>query len=294
MAPAPSLTSSSLRSLRSPRSFALASLLALAGPALGCSDEATHTASIVGDTAIGAGLPASSFVDNWTVQFDQFVVVVQHPALIEQTEAKPAWIRFLGVSVWDLAAPLEGGTSSFEIDSLVVRASSYDGFDFRIAPPSRSGYPTESGNVDDATLEAMIEDDVAIRVVGSATDGVQTISFDWSFSTDTLYRCGVEVELGAGEVGSSVIEIHGDRLFANQLGDASPTLEFAAIAAADADGDGVVTLTELDAVDLASIGYDANGEDVTDLGAFVRALSRSLGTIIDSSGCEVIEPIVEG
>ena len=31
-------------------------------------------------------MPASSFVDNWTVQFDQFIVVVQHPALIEQTE----------------------------------------------------------------------------------------------------------------------------------------------------------------------------------------------------------------
>ncbi len=269
------------------RSFTGLILVALAGPGLACSDTASYSIGIVGDAAVQTGAPA--FADGWTVEFDQFVVVVHHPGLIEQTADDPAWVRQLGVTVWDVAADFEPDTESFEIYAGALRAAKYDGFDFQIAPPSANGYPAESGNVDADVVDAMVEADTAIHVVGTATDGVQTIAFDWSFTTDTLYRCAIDIEPTAAEAGLSVIEIIGDRLFATALGSPTPTLAFAAIAAADVDGDATVTLAELDAVTLASSGYDAMGEDVGDLGGFVRALSRSIGSVIDSSSCEIIE-----
>lgn len=271
------------------------SLVGLAGPLLGCGETASHTIGIVGDAGVRNGLPADAFVDGWSVQFEQFIVVVHHPALIEHTEGKDAaWVRRLGVTVWDVVADPELGDSSFEIELAGLRAASYDGFDFQIAPPSAAGYPAEAGNVEAEIVEAMVEDDLAIRVVGTATNGGQTIAFDWSFTTDTLYRCAIDIEIGAAEVGSSVIEILGGRLFGNELGDATPTYEFNAIAAADANVDGVVTLEELDAVALGSTGYDPSGEDVEDLGGFVRALSGGIGSVVGGSGCEIIEPDVEG
>ncbi|MFV8755543.1 hypothetical protein ACNOYE_33760 [Nannocystaceae bacterium ST9] len=276
-----------MSTLSSPRSLVFLALIGLAGPALACSETASHTIGIVGDAAVREGAPA--FADGWTVQFEQFVVVVHHPALIEQTNDDPAWVRRLGVTVWDVAAELEPDTESFEIYSAGLRASKYDGFDFRIAPASAAGYPAEAGNVEASVVDAMVEDDLAIHVVGSATDGTSTIAFDWAFTTDTLYRCGIDIELAGEEEGSSVIEIAGERLFATGLGAAAPTLAFAAIADADANADGTVTLDELGAVSLASAGYDANGEAVEDLGAFVAALSRSVGGVVDSSGCEIVE-----
>lgn len=268
-------------------------LIVLVGSALGCSDTASHTIGVVGNAEIRTGLPAASFSDGWSVTFDQFIVVIHHPALIEQTNDDPAWVRRLGVTVWDVAAEPEADGESFEIYKAGLRASRYDGFDFQIAPPSASDYPAKPGNVESDIVDAMVEDDIAIRMVGTASLAGETLSFDWSFTTDTLYRCAIDLELGAAEEGTSVIEIGGGRVFANVLGDATPAYEFAAIAAADADGDGIVTLTELDAVALPG-SYDPAGEDVQDLGGFVRAQSRSIGGVIDASECEIIEPIVEG
>jgi hypothetical protein len=269
-------------------------LIVFVGPALGCSDTASHTIGVVGNAEIRTGLPVESFVDGWSVTFEQFIVVVHHPALIEQTDDDPAWVRRLGVTVWDVAADPEPGTESFEIYAAGLRATRYDGFDFQVAPPSASGYAAEAGNVERDIVDAMVEADTAIRVVGTATKDGQTLAFDWSFTTDTLYRCAIDIELGAAEEGSSVIEILGGRLFANGLGDATPTYAFDAIAAADANGDAVITLAELEAVTVAAAGYDPGGEDVQDLGEFVRAQSRSIGDVVDASGCEVVEPIVEG
>jgi hypothetical protein len=270
------------------------SSLSLVVTLAGCSDTASHSIGVVGNADVRTGLPATSFADGWAVTFEQFIVVVHHPALIEQTNDDPAWVRRLGVTVWDVAADPEPGETSFEIYAAGLRATTYDGFDFQIAPPSASGYAAEAGNVESDVVDAMVENDVAIRVVGTATMGGQTLAFDWSFDTDTLYRCAIDLELGAEEEGNSVIEIAGGRLFGNQLGDETPTFEFGPIAAADANADGTITLEELDAAALEGTGYDAAGQDVQDLGAFVRALSRSIGSVIDASSCEIVEPIVEG
>lgn len=263
--------------------------LALLAPALGCSDIGDHAIDIVGDAAVREGISTDGFVDGWAVTFDRFVVVVHDPALIEDLEGKPAWVRELGVTVWDVAQdPSEG--EAFELASRKIRASDYDAFDFYIAPPG-GGYPTEAGNVEDADVDVMVDNGWSIHVVGTATDGTQTVGFDFGFDTNTLYRCSAELEIPADGEARSTIEILGDALFHNELEDPDPSHAFAAIAGADANGDGTVTLDELGGVPLT--GYDAKGKDVADLQGFVTELSRAIGGVVGGT-CEVIEPVVEG
>ncbi|MFO7566543.1 MAG: hypothetical protein R6X02_28125 [Enhygromyxa sp.] len=230
-------------SLLVPASLLLASTLAL-----GCSDRGTHSLAIEGSEQVVNGVTTA---DQWTVSFDQLVVVVHNPGLIERTDNEPAWVREPGVSVWDVTqAPDED-----ELISRVIRASRYDGADFRIAPTSESGYEPVAGNVGDSVVEAAAKDGWSVHVVGSATDSTTTVSFDWTLATNTFYRCKFDgdevVELGADGEETTVIEILGEALFGD---------DFGPIAAADADGDGTVTQAELesaglwDAIESAHLG----------------------------------------
>lgn len=232
----------------------------LLAAALGCSDLGTHKLAIEGSQQVVSGVTTA---DAWTVTFDQFVVVVHNPGLIERSDDEPAWVREAGVTVWDVTQALEEG----EALSRQIRATRYDGADFRIAPASESGYDAEVGNVETAVRDAAVDDDWSMHVVGSATDGTSTISFDWTFDTNTFYRCKFDgdavVELGADGDETTVIEILGEAL----IGDG-----FQAIADADADGDGAVTQAELDSAGLWE-GIEA----------------AEIGGVRGAGGCPVVE-----
>jgi hypothetical protein len=217
--------------------------------ALGCSDRGTHSLAIEGSDQVVNGVTTA---DQWTVTFDQFVVVIHNPALIERTNNEPTWVREPGVSVWDVTDPLEEGEALLS----VVRATRYDGADFRIAPIGDRAYDPVAGNVGDSVVDAAVDDGWSVHVVGSATDATNsTVSFDWSFATSTLYRCKLDgddaVVIAADGEETTVIEILGEALFGD---------DFGPIAAADSDGDGTVTKAELDsaglwdAIESASIG----------------------------------------
>lgn len=229
-----------------PRSVLAASLLLMSTAALGCSDLGTHSLAIEGSTAVTAGLMTT---DEWSVTFEQFVVVVHNPGLIERTDNEPTWIREAGVSVWDVTQALEDG----EALSRQIRATRYDGADFRIAPASASGYEAVAGNVDADVVDAAVDDDWSVRVVGSATNAttMTTITFDWTFDTNTFYRCKLDgdgvVELGADGDETTVLEIYGEALLRESGDGQDAETAFAPIAAADANTDGVVTKEELEA-----------------------------------------------
>ncbi|HVI00653.1 MAG TPA: hypothetical protein VM869_18170 [Enhygromyxa sp.] len=244
------------------RSVLTASFLLLSSLALGCSDIGTHSLAIEGSERVIAGVTTA---DMWTVSFDQLVVVVHNPGLVERTDNEPAWIREPGVTVWDVTEPLAEG----EALSRKIRATRYDGADFRIAPASESGYDAEAGNVEASVVDAAVDDGWSMHVVGSATDGVTTISFDWTFETNTFYRCKFDgdavVELGADGDETTVIEILGEALIGEN---------FQAIADADGNGDGAVTQEEL-----ASAGlWDA-----------IETASATVGAVRGAGACPVVE-----
>jgi hypothetical protein len=253
--------------------FALASLLLCSSlvAVSGCrSDVGTHNLAVEGSEAVTAGLTTS---DGWTVEFSSLVVVIHHPGLVERTNDKPAWVREFGVSVWDVVQP----TADDDRIRQDIRASSYDGAEFRIAPASESKYEAFAGNVADSVVDAAVDDDWAYRVVGTATsgDGSQVLAFDWTFTSSRRYRCKFDgdevVELGADGDETTVIEILGEALFAGEGG-----AVFDPFAAADQDGDGEITRAELDAAGLLD-ALDAAG----------------IGGIRNAGACPVIDAETE-
>ncbi len=250
----------------SPRLVLAASLLTV-GLATACSDRGTHTLAIEGSEAVTAGLATD---DGWTISVTELHVVVHDPGLIERTDNLPTWVREYGVTVWDATMAVEEGD---EI-SRRIRSTRYDGADFRVAPASASGYDAVAGNVDDAVVDAAVEGDWSIHLIGSASDSMQTIEFDWAFATDSFYRCKFEGDealvLGAEGEEATVIEILGEALFTNDAGESS----FAAIAAADGDADGMVTQAELESAGL----WDA-----------LESASMRVGGIRGAGACPLVE-----
>jgi hypothetical protein len=104
-----------------------------------------------------------------------------------------------------------------------------------------------------------------VHVRGLAKRDAATIRFEWSFRlTVSLHGCASADAMGfasdftllGGEVIPLPVIVHGEELFHEGLADDSP-LRFDALAAADADGDHVITLTELAAISGPSPEADA-------------------------------------
>ena len=175
----------------------------------------------------------------------------------------------------------------------------YTHVSYGIAPASGS---TELGaGANDADKQLMTQNGYSIYVEGTLTKDATTKSFAWGFKTNTLYdRCEGEVsgKKTEGVVvtngGNDTVEltIHGDHFFYDDLQSPDAKVRVDAIANADADGDGKVTLEELGVVQLADpqkipAGLYGTGSasNVNDLRAFVEALSRTLGHFRGEGEC---------
>jgi hypothetical protein len=215
----------------------------------GCSDIGTHALAIAGSESVTeSGTLASS--DGWTITFASLVVVLHDPGLIERVDNDPTYVRDLGVTVWDVVPALEEG----EALSQKIRATRYDGAQFRIAPTTISEYEPMPGNVDQDVVDAAAEDGWSVHVVGTATGAGGEVSFDWTFDTNTFYRCKFAddevVELGADGDETTTIELLGEALFRGEADNDGAAVVFQPIADADANGDGAVTADELEAAGL--------------------------------------------
>lgn len=270
--PEPGLPMSTSRSLP----FAL--LTSLCSLSMGCSDIGTHSLAIAGSEAVAEGGMLTTS-DGWDITFTSFVVVLHDPGLIERTDNDPAYVRELGVTVWDVVPALEEG----EELSRMIRASRYDGAQFRIAPTSISKYEPMAGNVEQDVVDAAVDDGWSLHVVGTATGAGGDVSFDWTFDTNTFYRCKFEgdevVELGADGDETTTIEILGEALFRSEADNVDAAEVFQPIADADANGDGAVTADELEAAGLLDT---------------VVELTHEIGGVQGAGACPEFEEPVEG
>lgn len=240
--------------MSTPRSLSFALFTSLSGLFMlstlgGCSDVGTHALAISGSESVAAGGMLTSS-DGWDITFTSLVVVLHDPGLIERVDNDPAYVRELGVTVWDVVPALEEG----EELSRKIRATSYDGAQFRVAPTSISAYDPIAGNVDQDVVDAAVDDGWSVHVVGTATGAGVDVTFDWTFDTNTFYRCKFEgdevVVLGADGDETTTIEMLGEALFRGEADNADAAVVFQPIADADGDGDGAVTAEELEAAGL--------------------------------------------
>ena len=225
--------------------------------------------------------------DGWTVTYERFLVSMT--AVTIASSETSVVTASAGPQIFDAATagphPLLTGLNR--------GAKQWDDFSFQVAPAiaDEEAPITLGSGVTEADSEVMTKGGFSIYVQGKAVKGAVTKTMKWGFTTDTTFA-GCEAEqdrvLVKGIVifpqASEVVDLvfRGDVLLSDDLGAPGMGLRFGAIAAADADADGEVTLDELTATPLdaarASGGPYATGTqaDVTDLGAFTSALTRNV------------------
>lgn len=269
------------------------------------SQESSGTAVFTswGEEFIEHGIPAADadqdgFVDGWTVRFDKFLVNIHELTVADAggrigAQAKDTYfVDHTRPGKKELVGFTELETKAWEQVSFQIK-------------PAALGAVVVAGDAADLTM--MIDNGYSIYVAGQASNGETTKTFRWGFATGTQYsecrhevdgktRLGIVVSSGSSDV--SELTIHGDHLFYDRL-EASPdpvvatSLRFDEIARADdaptGNADGEVALEELGARPIDVTKYDPSGLRAPTLGAFVTALSRTIGHFRGEGECTVYD-----
>ncbi|WP_437630840.1 hypothetical protein [Sorangium sp. So ce854] len=279
------------------RSLATAAVAAAA--LAGCGgDGASGTGRVEfttwGEDYIEQEIPAADLEDGWSVQYQKFLLVLRNVTVADRDGNVGA--RMQGSILVDHTKPGPKPIVAFD--------------DLEAKPWERVSY--EIGPADaDTALEGATEEDRALMIGAGASVHIEATArkggvekrLDWTFSRATRYaecageRAGKETDgvlVTNGGTDTVELTIHGDHFFYDDLQAATAARRFAPIAAADADDDGAVTLEELAAVRLVEIEEGPYGTgsagDIDDLGAFVTALSRTLGHFRGEGECVSVDP----
>jgi hypothetical protein len=269
--------------------LALASLLA------GCGDSGgsgTARFTTWGEAFIEDEIPADAFADGWAISYDKFLVAF-HDIRVANTRGETA-ATMSGSRLVDNAQPGRKDLVTFS----GLPAAAWDAVGYQIAPPVAG---TELVSATAADRDLLIAGGYSIYVEGSAAKDAVTKTFRWGFPIATQYSDCEQSEAEGGRVGivvtnggtdTSELTTHGDHLFYDRL-QASPdptvatSLRFDAMAAADTNGDGEVTLAELDVVTLDVTKYNPSPFTVTTLRGFVTSLARTVGHFRGEGECAV-------
>lgn len=277
----------------------LSSLVALSLASCGddtSAGQGSVSFSTWGEPFIEQGLPASEFADGYEVEFDRFLVSIGN---IEVADAEGnVAARHEGFFLVNHVEPGVKDLVSFE----GLEAGAYERVSFETSPAPRSA-TTLVGGVSEADAELMASGGYHVYAEGTLTGGGSSKRFAWGFGVPTkLDECEAELDgkrqrgalVPAGGSDSIELTIHGDHFFYDDLQASDAVLRGEALAQADADDDGMITLEELAAVrlvDLPAEQYGVGGvSSVDDLGAFVRFLSRTLGHFRGEGECFVRNP----
>ncbi len=253
----------------------------------GCGDEGTGEVRLTawGEEFIEEGIPAEEFADDFEARFDEFLVVVGDLRARNQDHE----FSLADTYLLDLTAP-----GPHELTTETLPEGDWSAVEYSVAPISATTILHPSASAD--ARDRMEAGPYSVSVKGEARRGDERYTFAWSFGGTTRYTECVQVVGGREEPGFRIgggretveLTIHGDHFFYDDLaGDAS--LRFEAIASADADGDGDITLDELAAVSLVDLPANRYGtgnfSDVNDLGAFLEALVTTLGHFNGEGHC---------
>jgi hypothetical protein len=254
-------------------------------------------------TTSAAGLDQDiSTADGWTVHYDRFLVHVSSVSVAgaDGVIAAPAPVP---PQIVDQVAP---GSKTL-LSAPLRTARAWEVVTFRIGPQADADTESDTtlvAPVTDADKTRMQDGGWSIWVKGTLSKEGSRKSFEWGFSTDTTFGNCADSRNGTVVQGlvvpphgtdSADIAMAGERLFSDDLSD-SAALRGEAIAAADGDGDGTISMDELHALSLddarshgGTYGTDT-ATDITDLGAFVEARTRMLVARFRTAGTCTAEP----
>lgn len=243
-----------------------------------------------GEHYVEAGIPDADFADGWNVRFTKFLLVLGDVFIADEQDGEAA--RLTGSRLFDLVA--KGPHAVATLDNIKARA--WDNVGYELVSARADTQVQSSASSED--LAAMLAGPYSLSVSGEARRGTEARNFDWDFAEPTSYARCVAIEQGRETRGILVrpgaretveLTIHGDHFFYDDLASERAVLRFDAIALADSDEDGEITLDELSRTKLVDIPEGTYGtgsaSDVNDLGAFVRALTRTLGHFRGEGHC---------
>ncbi len=235
-----------------------------------------------GEEYIEDKLPAqvgmeNGFVDGWSVKYSKFLLVFKD-ITVADTKGTVA-SKQPGAKAYDLTRK-----GPVEVYSASIPAGKYEQVSYAIAPDAN----VTAGNIDDADLALLKSRNASLLVIGAATKGAVTKTFEWTFTSDTNYLDCEKAEMGGkgvmltvGTTTTAQLTIHGDHFFYDDLQSPDTKLRFDAIASADLNADNKVTLDELQAVQLTSLPAGQYGtgsvSSVKNLRDFVTSLARTVG-----------------
>lgn len=242
-------------------------------PLAACGDDGhdhdhaagTLAVSIYGEDFIEVGVPAEAMSDGWAVTFDAFDVTIA--GVTAQAGHDADELSFDTPRTFQLATDTGGAGQA--VHTFDAPGGVYDHF----------GYVIDG-----------------VTVAGSATDGTDAVTFDWTFDVLVSHsHCEIEVTVD-GTDEAVEITIHGDHLLHDDAVAAEPLLAFQAIADADgAEGstpDGDVTTAELAAVDLSTFErYQVGSLPIATLLEFVTHQATTLGHVDGEGHCEDVDAL---
>jgi hypothetical protein len=242
-----------------------------------------------GEDYIEQRIPPEDVADGWAIAYEKFLVVFRD---IKVAAAGGELGAEMASSVLvDLKRPGDKPLASFDLP-----ARTWDAVSYQLGPVDAA---TALGpGVTEADRALMNTPTATVYAAGSATKGGATKTFKWLFNKPTLLaacegdkdgRLVLGAAVTSGNVDQIQLTVHGDHLFYDDLQSPEARVRFDPIAGADANGDGEVTLAELRAVklsDLTAGPYGTGSADVNDLGAFVEALSQTVGHFRGEGECK--------
>lgn len=250
-----------------------------------CASPGSVAVSIWGEEFIEQKIPAADVEDGWEISFSKFLVVVGELEVASSDGDVGA--EFAKAKVFDVHQP--GPTEVVRLENVLDR--DWDAVSYAIAPSTSP----EAGNASAEDVERMKANGWSVYLEGTATKGAVTKTLKWGFTTNTLYeQCGPHegdkgLTVPSGGEAKVQLTIHADHLFYDDLQDPDAKMRFDAMATADKNDDGEVTLAELAAVPLSSLPLGTYGTgsvaNVDDLQAFVTTLLRTIGHFQGEGEC---------
>ena len=268
----------------------------------GCGgDEPAGTGSVKfttwGEEYIEQQIPGADFEDGWTIHYSKFLVVIGGIKIADDADVVGAELKTTKL-VNHVSPGVKEITTFKDLEAKAWTKVSYE-----IRPAAEDTEVAEGATADD--LAMMKKNKYSVYVEAEATKDAVKKSYKWGFGLPTAYtdckgdKDGKEtfgVIVTNGGTDDVQLTIHGDHLYYDDLQATNAKRRFNAIAASDKDMDNVVTQDELTAVKLVGIdakdgayGTGAAG-DVNDLGAFTRALSRTVGHYRGEGECFAGDP----
>ncbi len=248
------------------------SQLAVALVALLAACQSQLDLSVYGEAFVEEGIPAVEVSDGWRVEFEEFVIAVTD-VRIDGDDA----VELDGTWVFDLTQPSDG--AGHHLASVPVGRGEYGTLEYRFARPTGE----VQGNATDAQVARAIETGAALLVEATATRDDRTVQLSLAFPLDQGHRCDLEAQRDRA---GAEITIHADHLLLDDLA-VDPKVAVSLIADADNDDDGIVTTTELAAVDITTEArYQTGGLHIDDLHRYIGHLALTMGHVNGEGDCQ--------